>query len=1828
MNREIDFRTDYYSLGITFFQLLTASLPFEAEDAIGWVHAHLAMTPPNPCKINRELPPTLGELVLKLMSKNAESRYQSATGLLNDLEECQRQWVRNGNIESFTLGLYDVANQFVIPQKLYGRDKQIDQLQRTFKTTSKGSCEFLVVSGYPGIGKTALISELQKSISDRSGFLIKGKCERTKRNIPHSALSEALENLALLVMTRPNREINKWRSRLKEVLGVNGQIIIDLAPSFSELIGNCAPLQSVNPNEARNRFIATFQAFLNVFATAEHPMIIALDDLQWCDIPTLNLIISIMATNEISHLLVIGGYRQNEVNEGHPLSIAIGQIERTKWIHKINLEPLEIESISQILMDAFNCENSRALALGEVVRVKTDGNPFFIIEMLKNLVTKGDILFDSEQRKWHWDLTQIRSLGLSDNVVDLVVEKLRQMPQSTVDTLMIAACLGNQFDLSTLSIIAGVNHQITARRLWEAVTEGIITPLDDTYRIFQLGDEDGDKSQSDHNVSYVFQHDRVQQAAYSLADLKSRAKLHYDIGMVLLKKAFSGEEHDVMGETALEIVRHLNEGVEYVVQESDKIKLAELNLKAAQASKLATAFDPALQYLKIGDGIMSNNAWDSNHQLKFDLKLGLMESAYMCGEFKLAEETGKILLKRAKNKNAKALIEYTRFVQLISRARMRDAINVGIESLSYLGIKVTTKVGKAEILKEYLLTRSAIFGKSTEALINAPEMKDQTKRLIAKILIEFLPVTYLTGRINLFMLVVFKLIRLAVRYGNTPEISFAYSMYAQILSAKYKKLPLGKKMGLLALELAEKYGDLKYKCRTSFSYGCFVHYYSFPWGGITDYLDEAINAGLQSGDQLYVSYAAVNAASFDPTLTLVELCEKTTGYMAIIEETGLLSSLEFLRVVLQTSRNLMGLTEERFSLSDEHCSERECIKRMTSEHIYTGIALYYMSKMKLAYLYEDLDKTDQELANLRKVFYALNGLPWHIEGQLFIALSLGKKAQGDKAKSREVINEVKKISDDMALLTKHNRTNFAHFDLIVQATLAELKGQAKVQQLLESAIAHAKTHRYIFYEALANELLAKYHISTGNERLAKLFFADARFCYAEWGAAEKIKQLDEMYAEFMPIVPATGKLSTSRHASSDGSLHSSIHAGDSKPGKDSFLDFGTIIKTAHAISSQVKPDKLLELVIQALIENAGAETGFLIFPKHDLDELIIEAEGRLDRKRYIANRRSVTESTEICQAIVFLVARTRKLIVLDDAENKGNFVNDHYIKLNKVKSLLCMPIHNQGALTGLVYLENNQDVGIFNDDRIEILNMLASHAAVSIENAQLYADLEKRVVDRTAELNRRSRETADILDAIDQGIFTINRDFSVNVEHSKQAELLFGKTEFAELSLQTLLGLTNEQVAIFRNWFDAATASDTLSFWSKMSSLAPLNEIQITIGDEQKTVTLDYKPIIEQGSLVKLLILGKDVTREREAEKKLREAEAHDQIKIALVINSISSNQDLLIRFLTNATRLIENYVKPESGKEVTNDYQKTLRELHTLKGDSGSFGFIEFSDIAGKVESVISKFLNPETPVGDLDENLWQNAVSELKDALERIKMMRRKLKLDQAEGFFIDRSQYDNLLSMAGRQETTTDQLFQEIRQLDASPMSKICEKYNNVIQQYCGQTGKAIHNLVLADPDQKVHREVIAQFDSSLVHIIRNAIDHGIESEKQRNNKGKSAGTITLTHRSLPDRYVFEVQDDGAGIDTNKVVQKAIIADLVSKAEANAMNEQEKLALIFRAGFSTKDVVTKTSGRGAGLDYVMTEMQNLGGGVEIKTKKNEGTTFIIWIPKKAFAAKKDAA
>ena len=1328
MNRSLDRRTDLYSLGVSFYQLLTGRLPFDASDALELVHSHIARAPRPVRELSPDVPQQVGDIVLRLMAKGAEDRYQSASGLKADLEECAARLRGSGTVGAFPLGRSDASGELSIPQKLYGRATEVATLLAAFEGARRGGAGLLLIAGYSGIGKSALVNEIQKQVVT-SGAFVAGKFDQLNRSVPFAAVAAACRSLIRSVLGESPAVMEDCARRLRDALGRNGKLIADLVPELELVIGPQPPVQALGPAESQARFELVFRQFLQVFAHSEHPLALFLDDLQWADAASLRLLRQVLTGANCSHLLVIGAYRNNDPGELHPLRLTLDDLRKAGVrIDELTLEALQVEHVVALLGDTLHLDAATVHPLAEILVRKTDGNPFFLQQFLTALRDQRLLEFDAERGRWVWDDARVHTAVASDNVVDLLVARLRRLSDVAREVLTLGACIGQEFELGTLSLIAARPSSALTAGIWEALREGLLVPLDASYRFLAEGDKAGDEVGEALMSGYRFLHDRVQQAAYELIDPGERAKIHARLGRHLLGTAGAEPGDDKL----FEVVRQLNLGLASLADGAERLTLARLNLRAGLKVASSGAHGSALDLLRRSLDILGAGAWTDHHDMTHRAYLTLAECEFMSGNL-----PGALQLLDAVEANARTALERVasreiRIVILTSVNRLLEAVDCGVETARMLGAEFPrddAQLGPA-IGAELGALQGLLANRSVESLLELPEMADPEKRALVDVFFKTNASAFMS-KPQASVLIGLKAARLAIEHGNAPMSPYFYGNYGIINGAVGGDMDVSYRFSRLGIDLVNKAGYTAIEGSTHFLFGAFNCHWRRPLSQSLEHLRHAVKACLETGAYLHAAWAALIGMyyRFYRGENLEEVLADIPSVMDLLRRSENTVAQTLLRVLAQNMRALSGLTASATSLDGDDFDEAAFLvatKGIRVHHVY-----YHVLKQPLVFHAGEF-KRSLELAEA--ALPLMPGMYFITEHALYRSLARAALLADETGEQRAAgIATLRQEEETFRKWADASPSNHAHRHVLVAAEIAALAGeQDRAIDLYDQAIKLARDSGFIQHEALANELAARFHLRKQRSQVARAYMQEAWYSYRQWGAKGKARQLAERHPDLLAGVEqaptaAPGPITLGGGASSTSTT-------DSSRG----LDLVTAVRATQALAGELELGGLLERLMRVLVENAGAQKGVLVL-NHG-GQLEVEALVTVEPHHIqLGLRQPLEQSTELPTSVVQYVARSKETVVLENATAEPRFARDRYVASRRPKSMLCLAMQHQGRLVGVLYLENNAATNAFSGERVEILQLVAAQAAVAVENATLYGEL------RTAtDQLRRSNDTLEI----------------------------------------------------------------------------------------------------------------------------------------------------------------------------------------------------------------------------------------------------------------------------------------------------------------------------------------------------------------------------------------------------------------------------------------------------------------------------------------------------
>ncbi|MEY2935869.1 MAG: hypothetical protein RL033_6618, partial [Pseudomonadota bacterium] len=1719
MNRSVDRRSDLYSFGVTLYQTLTGVLPFTATDPLELVHCHIARFPSPPCSVEPSIPQQVSDLVLRLLAKVAEERYQTADGVRADLARCLEQLCEHGRIEPFPLGQEDHSDSLQIPQKLYGRGADLAALQERFESAKQGSAELVLITGSSGIGKSALVHELYKDLG-RGGQLIGGKFDQFNRSVPYAAIAQACAELVQAQLASAPTVLAAWTERVRDALGGNARVLIDIVPSLTLVLSEPAPLPELGPAESQHRFERTFLRFLAASAAPGRPLVLLLDDLQWADAASLRLLKLVLSNPEQRCLLCIGNYRDREVDAVHPLTQLIAEVHARRPIAQLQLEPLSEPHVLELLRDTLPRRTGDLATLAALITRKTGGNPFFVGQFLQEIARQGLLSFDPVGHCWRWDAAAIEAARVTDNVVDLVVEKLVRLEPRTREVLKLAACIGHRFDSHELAVVSGSSPREVAAGLWQALEQGFVVPLDKSYRLLSHQTEpaiSASTSASDAlTAHYRFTHDRVQQAAYAMIPAAERGPLHLRIGRHWLEQAPEGP---LLEERLFEVVGHLNLGRDQLADAAERLTLARLNLRAAGRAKAAAAHATALELVAISRSLLGAQPWQEQPDLAYAVQLVTAECSYLSGSVKPAfqaieqlEQNARHLLERVPARNLRTIL-------LTNQGRLTEANRESVETIRLLGVEMPEPTDKAAlgqaIGQEFGAFQGALTGRSIESLAEIPAMTEPEKLALVHTFALAIPAAFQSNQ-ELMVLMVLKGVQLPLRHGTAPVSPFFYEQYGIVHTVVTGDYATSYRFGQLGISLSQRPEHAAARGAVHFIYAGFLCHWSRPLAECVEHFRLGMRAGYDAGDPLHANYCIGVGTAYRLYVneTLGQIADDLPGYIDVLRAANDVVNIAFLEVSRQAVACLEGKSSA-FGRMDYQGFDEASFEASAPPPV---LAMYGAQKAMLRYLAgsatEALEATER--------FQPLPALFYNADYALYRALSLAELARRAPLEQRaELIDRMRAEVQAHVGWAKGCPENFAHRLSLLRAELAALEGNgAAAMDAYEHAIAQATAHGFTQHVALSNELCGRFHHAAGRKKVAKSYLQDADYHYERWGAHGKAAQLVEQFRE-LELEPAGQEpLQVTRHLATRTRTRTATVVGDGG------LDLLSAMRAAQAIASELELSRLIEQLLRILVENAGARRACLILPQGE--QLQISAAMTVDPDRVELDlSEPLAESERLPVSVVQYVARSKESVVLEVASDDKRFAQDPYLSSRPVKSLAALPLLHQGELSALLYLENAAVAGVFHAARLERLQFLASHAAVAIENAKLYgqvqaarrgleeanSNLEQKVRARTAALSRRNADLRRVLDTVTQGLITLDLQGRISVERSAAADRWFGPFGTEDAFADHMRRFD----ARFGDWFEVSFQTLLDGFLTPELAIAQLPARLRHGGREYRC---SYSAIRTGDGLSGVLVAISDET---DALNFAREELA--QKELLALCRRVGRDRSSVLGFFEEGREMLAQLHPQQS------DADLVKRTLHTLKGNAG---MLELSLLAERCHAAEDALAEG----GDVAQALA--AIHERWDALSDT--LDQLLGRNHRENLEVPRAELQRLIEEVDAGCSTVE-LGEQLRRLQLEPLERPLLRLGRHAQGLSQRLGRGSVQIevesggVLGDPEQG------RSFWLALVHIIRNAVDHGFEGAEARSSAGKRLeNQLRLSASWQSERVVVRISDDGRGIDWPRVQQLA--------------------------------------------------------------------------------------
>jgi predicted ATPase/signal transduction histidine kinase len=1317
MNRAIDSRSDLYSLGVTLYQLATGLLPYEAHDAVAWVHCHVAVTPSRADEVNPELPRAFADLIGKLLEKVPDDRYQSASGLRRDLEACLRAWQEHRRADAIALGEHDVSDRFLIPHRLYGRDAESEVLREAFaRMAETGAPELVLLSGGVGAGKSALVRQLLRPIARHRGLYVAAKFEQLERQIPYLTFARAFGELARDLLVESAEQIAAWRRCLAAAIGPHGALVIELVPDLGLILGPQPVAPELPPHEAVGRLRQVLRRLICAFAAADHPLAIFLDDLQWADAASLALLDELLTAEDTRYVLVIGAYRDAEVSADHPLARMIERLPgRGARVQAVALAPLSADELARLVAGTLHATEAEAAPLARLLHEKTAGNPFFAIQLLSALHREGAIWFERHTERWRWDAERIRTTGYTDNVVELMRERLGALPAETLHALEIAACIGTTAERSVLEAVLRRDPDPLLRA---AVDEDLLLRVDHSYR---------------------FPHDRVHEAAYSLVPERDRPRVHLEIGRHLAAQTTAAE----LPGAIFEIVNQLERGAALLSSREERAWLARLELAAGTRAREATAYASALKYFSAGaarlsedsagDGDGAGDGVDPGDALAFELAFRRAECAFLTGDAEAAERVFAELHDQPGRSRAERAAVYRLAIDVqMVRSRPAAALDVGLACLRLFDVHLPAHPDPREVEAESEAIWRNLNGRSIDELAAQPLVTDPDVIAQLDVLAAIhVPASMLDAKLGI--LVVCRMVNLSLQHGAAGAAAHAYAYFGTLLGPVFHRYAEGTRFARVALAMVERHGFAAYLAKVQLALHI-AAVWTEPPGQSGAHLRASYAAALDTGDLIFACYAGSGQVTdlFLHGADLETVWRETERVLALTRRAGFHAIEDSVLAQQRLVAHLQGRAREREKPGDAQLDEATFERQLAEGRAPTTRALYWVLKLAARVLSGDHREALEAAEQASRVQEHMVGLPLHILYHYYRALALASYAAGSPEEQRVWRAELAGHEAQLAEWAALNPPMFRDKQALVAAEIARLGGEIlTAERAYEEAIAAARDHGLVQDEALACELASRFYRGHRLVRVAGLYLREAHASYRRWGAHAKVSQLEQLHPELAAgrqSEPAAVALRTEQ------------------------LDLVAAIRASQTISGVMDARELWHTLLRLVLEGSGARRAALVVPRGE--ELELAAETAAD------DRAAQRSSAGVPRSILRYALRTQQPVALDAGADLGRFAHDSWFALARPRSILCVPIRRQGAVVALLYLENDLVSGAFPPEQLLVLELLAGQAAISLENAQLLAvehaarleaeaaERRARLLDETTAMMSRSLDRQGVVDAL------------------------------------------------------------------------------------------------------------------------------------------------------------------------------------------------------------------------------------------------------------------------------------------------------------------------------------------------------------------------------------------------------------------------------------------------------------------------------------------------
>ncbi len=1299
INLPVDRRSDLYSFGVVLYEMLTGVLPFQAEDASGWIHAHLARKPTPPNRWKPELPGAISDIVLRLLAREPENRYQSARGLRLDLEQCIAELKEGGDIVTVRPGKHDHSGELSFPHNLYGRDAELEQINTIMRQSLLGEPGLLVVDGYAGSGKTTLVQELRFPVASMNGRFIVGKFDSTQRSIPYSAVAEAFTQYCSQMLTGSQEELQAFQQRLLETVGSNIALLIDLIPKLEKVIGQKYSPAPLPLQEAANRYAITMIGFFQCLIDADHPLVLFLDDLQWADAASIEFIKMIFTRSTRKHFLLVAALRGNEITDEHPVKTLLETVSKEVTNnHAINLQGLNETDTVQMLCDALSAPRELVSPLSATLFQKTNGNPYFIRQILNSLRREGILVYNRSISRWEWDNKKVSSQNISDNVIDLMLQRIDLLSGEQKKFLQVSSCYGNMFDPFFIGYALKESPENIQRWLSECIEEGLIAPVNGKVR---------------------FTHDKIQQAAYASLSLSEARSIHLNLGWSLLEKQQGREQ-------LMSAVQQLNYGIPLISANGDKLRIAQLNLEAGKFARSSMAYESARSFFSNGIELLDGSL--TNYDLLLELEIQEAETEFSLGNIPTSIEKFKKLLSY---QELSELYKGRIYAQLIDihtvEMKLSESIRIGKQALKELGLELPEEDAGLNVAESI----RAMETKINDFLMDFPnivsELNDLSVATIMRLLAHLSAPAYIAGS-PLFSVVTLKMIELSIAHGIAPFSALAFSAYGMLIAYVLRDYSRANEYAKIGSAIVKQLNAEAVSTRVTFYNATFNLHWKEPLESTIHLLDDGWKSGIATGDLQFASYCInyIHVHGLFSGQSLQELDQSMERYF---EKMVLMKQEDALFLFLPIKRTIKAFRSYSDKMPDilVDLGGEGMIQDWIAMGSMTVVNQYFELKSLIALLYEKPDVALEAATEARKSIRGVAGMTWVAQHHFIFSLSTIDMCRKQNLPATTELEKIKKYRKDLRLWAAESPANYNAKHLLVEAEVADLTGESAgiVLDMYDRAIDAARNARNSMDEGLAEERASACWARREKPYLAALYLERAMLTYEEWHAEGKVKQILQTHAE---LLAQFSYIRNEKSSASSSTTGDQLHA----------VDIQSVLKASQAVAGELVMDRMLARLIELVIESAGAESGFLLLEQNG--EWCVVAEKSDSRhKADVLQWKPVTEVQAIPESVIRYVSRTRETVNLDDATRSTLFGTDRSIAQRRVRSVICMPVLNRGILSGILYLENNLATHAFTRTHTKILQLLTMQAISSLEISRYFARVQMLNKSLESEIDERKR---------------------------------------------------------------------------------------------------------------------------------------------------------------------------------------------------------------------------------------------------------------------------------------------------------------------------------------------------------------------------------------------------------------------------------------------------------------------------------------------------------